>query len=135
MKKQRGKTMNTPSPEQIKAAVEMILNDPVKKAAFMSSLKQLTDTVNQFGTTLKEANLSLEQARKIFEKVEGGRKLGEMALLAAKAQVERPGWPGAAPGCHEADPAGAAEGVPMGRATGSQVDQPPGDAKAERPSR
>ena len=104
----------------------------------MSSLKQLTDAVNQFGTTLKEANLSLEQAQKIFEKVEGGRKLSEMAALAARHQVGprwTPGCPGEAPGCPEVDPAGAAEGVPMGQATGPQVDQPPGDAKAERPSR
>ena len=85
--------------------------------------------------TLKEANLSFEQAKKIFEKVEGGVKLGEMAVLAAGGRVGRPGGPGAAPGCPEVDPAGAAEGVPMGQATGSQVDQPPGDAKAERPFR
>ena len=41
--------MKTPSTDEIKAAVETIMNDPAKKAAFLSSLKRLTDAVNQFG--------------------------------------------------------------------------------------
>jgi len=135
MKKQRSTIVKTLSPEELKSAVEAVLNDPAKKEAFLNSLKKLTDAINKFGTTLVEANLSFEEARKVFERVEGGYKLGEMAVLAAKAQVGRPCWPDVAPGCSEADPAGAAEGVPMGQANGSQAGQPPGDAKAERPSR